>query len=381
MKKVAIISYNLYSNHMNYGAALHSYAFQQYLKMQGVDSVIVDYYPKSLEHYNIKFPILNNISFWHPRGFLKDVINWGLGFRCNLQKYKKFKIFFNKNLKCTKKKYTYSELLSGIAIPEIEDSILVCESDVIWKLYEENGFDEVFFLNFPGAEGKRKVSYAPSLGSRLFNDKEQVRLKQLLSGFYAISTREEQGAQYLSKVIGKPVEWMLDPTLLLDASFYTKLAKKPLETNYVLLYNCMMDDAAMVHEAELYAKAKGLMLVEISNFYINKLKYNHKVVCNAGIEEWLGYFKYADSIICNAFHGFCFSVIFRKNVFLFLRDNSDYRMKNITDALGVSDRLIHFENKTIPSEITEIDYDLLYKKLHILKLKSYNYIKTNIISL
>ena len=37
--KVGIISINKYSKHLNFGAALHSYAFQQYLDKQGIDNV------------------------------------------------------------------------------------------------------------------------------------------------------------------------------------------------------------------------------------------------------------------------------------------------------------------------------------------------------
>ena len=57
-KLVGIVSYNIYSQHMNYGAALHSYAFQQYLLNNGVESVIIAYKPKELNNYNLKYPIL-----------------------------------------------------------------------------------------------------------------------------------------------------------------------------------------------------------------------------------------------------------------------------------------------------------------------------------
>lgn len=33
----------MHSRHMNYGAALHSYAFQEYLFKKGCDSTIIDY--------------------------------------------------------------------------------------------------------------------------------------------------------------------------------------------------------------------------------------------------------------------------------------------------------------------------------------------------
>ena len=59
---IAIISYNINSKHLNYGAALHSYAFQKYLEKMGCKSVIVNYTPLKIEHYHIKYPILNRPS-------------------------------------------------------------------------------------------------------------------------------------------------------------------------------------------------------------------------------------------------------------------------------------------------------------------------------
>ena len=57
--KVGIISINKYSKHLNFGAALHSYAFQQYLDKQGIDNVIIDYLPRFMKTYNMKYPFLS----------------------------------------------------------------------------------------------------------------------------------------------------------------------------------------------------------------------------------------------------------------------------------------------------------------------------------
>lgn len=46
-------------NTLNFGAALHSYAFQQYLDKQGIDNVIIDYLPRFMKTYNMKYPFLS----------------------------------------------------------------------------------------------------------------------------------------------------------------------------------------------------------------------------------------------------------------------------------------------------------------------------------
>lgn len=377
---IGIISYNIHSNHMNYGAALHSYAFQQYLKKIGAESIVIDYYPKNMESYNIKYPFLNNKRFWHVRSFVRFQLDWGLGLIANLVKYRKFGEFFDKYLNKTDKTYTYRELMSVDNIEGIPFDTFVCESDVIWKLYGKGDFDDVFFLNIPSASGKRKVAYSPSLGSRKFDKEEELRFKSLTNDFTAISTRESQGAQYVSELLGRKVPWVLDPTFLLTDEDYSKIAVKPKDSHYLLIYNCMVNDIQMVLEAKRLGKKLGLNVIEISNFFSNKIRFDHKVKTNVGIEEFLGYFKYADFIVCNAFHGCCFANIFMKQFYLFQRDESDFRMKNITDALGEEHCFISCKSKTIPDNNENIDYKKVYKQLTMLKQNSIQFINEQICS-
>lgn len=377
---VALISYNIHSDHMNYGAALHSFAFQQYLYKYGIRSIIIDYYPKMLEGRNIKYPFLNFLRIWHIRTFVRHQLNWLRGFFSNIRKYKKFERFFELYTKKTKKCFSHVELMTATSIEGLPIDTFVCESDVIWKLYSKYDFNDVFFLNFPSAENKRKVAYSPSLGARTFDKEEERMFVKLISDFAGISTRERQGANYIKELTGRNVDWVLDPTLLLNDDDYDKIATAPKEHGYILLYNCMVNDHVMIREAESFAKKRGKRLIEISNWSINKMKYNHTVKTDVGIEEFLGYMKYADFVICNAFHGFCFSVIYRRPVFLFQRDSSDYRMKNITDALGLSDRMIPYYDKHIPVDIKDIDYDAVYKLLENHRNRSYNFINKYIIT-
>lgn len=377
---VGIISYGTYSDHMNYGACLHAYAFQKVLKDLGQDSVIIDYKSKSLSHHSLKFPILNYRNIFDFKRFAFRFINYTIGFFANIRKYKKFSSFIQTYDVTTAKQYTYNELRNCTDIEGLSIPTYVCESDVIWKLWTQNSdFDECFFLEFPNAYGKRKVAYSPSLSAEPFNETNEDKFRHLIKDFTAISVREKQGAEYLTKLLKRNVDWVLDPTLLLNEIDYLPLIKRPTQQKYVLLYTCMKDDQDMVLEAEKFAQKKGLPLIEISNFSINKVLNHHQVIDDCGIEEWLGYFKNADYIICNAFHGFCFSVIFKKDFYLFLRASNDYRMQSITEALSLENRLI--TSLRIITEQPPIDYELVTNRLNTLKKKSMDFIIKNIITL
>lgn len=365
---------------MNYGAALHSYAFQQYLKKKGVNSIIIDYIPKNMKGYNIKYPILNIGNFLQLRRFVSNIIGWSLGFFENIKKYNNFSCFFDEYTTKTKYKYTWKQLMSINDIENIRFDIFVSESDVIWKLYSDGDFDEVFFLYTPWAKGKKKVAYSPSLASRPFKAAEEKKFKEFISDFSAISCREYEGSVYLSEILNKHIPFVLDPTLLLNEQHYNDIAIIPREKKYLLCYNCMTNDKTMLKESQSLANKLGLELIEISNFNINKLLFKHKVLTNIGIREWLGYFANADFIVCNAFHGCCFAIIFKKEFFLFLRDNSDYRMQSLTRSLMLSERLIDINLKEIPKEFCSIDYKKVYDELKKLREKSENFIENNIIN-
>ena len=54
MPNVAVVSYITHSRHLNYGATLHGWAFQQVLKRMGCESVVIDYLPRSLKNHRFK---------------------------------------------------------------------------------------------------------------------------------------------------------------------------------------------------------------------------------------------------------------------------------------------------------------------------------------
>ena len=73
----------------------------------------------------------------------------------------------------------------------------------------------VFLLDIPSAKNKIIFAYSPSLGSKGIPEDQIEYFRQATKDFYAISTREEQGAKYCSVLLNWDVDWALDPTLLL----------------------------------------------------------------------------------------------------------------------------------------------------------------------
>ncbi len=379
-KLVGVVSYNIHSIHLNYGAVLHTYAFQQYLKKNGVDSVILNYKPTGhLEHYSLMFPIFN-YKGGGRRKLYEHLRSWGFGFWANVRKYIKFQRFFRKHYVKTKRQYTFEQLMKMDELEDLNVAVWVCESDVIWKLYKKKSFDDIFFLNAPFMQNCRKVAYAPSMGARKLSDEEAARFRSLTAPFNAISLREKESADYVSSLLGRDVSFVLDPVFLLGIDDYDKILLPPKERHYLLVYACIKDDKKMISEARKLADRLGLQVIEISTFDYHRFKFGHIVRSDASVEEFLGYFKYADFVVSNSFHGICFSIIFQKQFFVFQRDKTDYRMQSLIREMDCNDRLVLCDDKHIPENFSDIDFCRVEAKRVKLLRESTIYIQNNIIN-
>ena len=84
----------------------------------------------------------------------------------------------------------------------------ICGSDQIWS---PTCYDENYFLSFV-KEDYKKIAYAPSLGLPVIeNNFIKENMKNLISKFHHLSTREEQGANIIKNLTGKKAKVVLDP--------------------------------------------------------------------------------------------------------------------------------------------------------------------------
>ncbi|MBQ8427755.1 MAG: polysaccharide pyruvyl transferase family protein [Clostridia bacterium] len=122
--------------------------------------------------------------------------------------------------------YTYWQLQTT----PLKYDVYVCGSDQIWNptFYGKN--NPAYFLQF--TQDKRRISYAPSIGLSEMPKEYQAEFKEYVSTFYALSTREEKGAEIVKKVGGRDCATVLDPTLLQGSEFWKDKTKKPKNFSY-----------------------------------------------------------------------------------------------------------------------------------------------------
>jgi hypothetical protein len=364
---------------MNYGAALHSFAFQKYLDKQGIDNVIIDYLPRHIGDYRLDFPIITAIKRHRT---LKHIIACFIRSISAKIKYNKFMLFFKKNYRMVDyfgKAFTEKYFEENKIIDLFEFNKIVCESDVIWSPKTNKGFDRAFFCDYDFCKPMTKIAYAPSISNTYLSCDEEREFKLLLENFDYISTREKETAEYIQRFTDKKVHHVLDPVLLLDEEDYLPVIRMNKKRDYLLAYNCMKDDQTMMKRAREFAQMMHWHLIEISDFVWNKVF--NKVYSSAGIEEFLGYFFNASFVITNGFHGMCFSIIFKKNFYVFERDGIDLKLRSLIHLLNLDKCFIEGEKKKKKLANNIIDYESVYERLNDEREKSVKFINEFIINI
>lgn len=365
--KIGTISLNVNAPDFNYGAVLHSWAFQKFLqKLDYVESTeIIDYTTVSLEGQNLSHSLVKDVLGLHPRAFLYHLKDK----KAYTVRYKKFKEFEKSNMIISEKSYTQSSLNSA----ELDYDCVICESDVIWSQQFFGGkFDKSFFLALDSMKKMKKIAYSPSMGEADLTSEHKKYLKSFLKHIDYISCRESYDIPILKELTDKEVVHVLDPVLLLEEKDYASItADRIIEEKYICLYLPVDDNSELRKQAKDYAERNNLKILEISTKL--EIYENESGICSGtmGIQEFLSAIKYADVIFTNSFHAICFAVIFNVEFYAFTRKYPG-KVKDICKTLGLLERYLE---KDSFNELKRIDYDIVNNKWKELKEKSINWLE------
>ena len=369
--KIGIISINMYSKGLNFACPLHNYAFQQFLLKNGIDSTVISYKPIYFNNFDLRHPYdyyekmcadfaargrsITEPEEWERITHLREA--WKDLYEERERRYDKFQNFIEANYIKTEECYD-SDLL------EIKDpgfDCYICCTDVLWKQEPNIGFDRGFFLASKAMENKWKISYAASRGvyhSR--TEEDEKTFLHYVEDIDAVSVREESLKDYLEENIDNEVTMVIDPVLLHEKEFYDKILVKPEEEHYLFLYYVMEKAKDTIGQAVQYAKAHDLKIVEITDRPLKDGRLSEYEGIeriyryDMGIEEWLGYIRYADCVFTNSFHACCFSILFEKQFYAGYRHG--YTVTHVLEMFGLSERRINAESDILSVPLPDIDY-------------------------
>lgn len=275
------------------------------------------------------------------------------------QKRDSFREFHRTRFDYTSRYSTQEELLNNPPALDVHMS----GSDQVFN--PRNQYRDVFYLRFPKGTS-RKVAYAPSFGVSHFSDDDKAYIKEALSDFDSLSCRESNGAEFMTRLMGKNIPHVLDPVFLTPAEEWRKIATKPkFKQEYVFVY-CLKDLKGLVSFAK--ANYPGRTIVVLSPNHLRPVG-GCEHIFYPGPSEFVGLIEQACYVVTDSFHGTAFSIIFQKNFHVLVsRPEVSSRIVSLVKMMGLEECIVKREDIVQERPSTEkVDISYLQQQISFSK--------------
>ncbi len=224
------------------------------------------------------------------------------------------------------------------------------------------------------------ITYAASCGHTTYDQIRKYHLeekvKEGLECLKNISVRDKNTYHFVEKILNnddKIVE-NLDPVFIYDFRKYMPKIQIN-ETKYIIIYSydyrlCKENEVKYIKE---FASKNGLKTIGLGLY---------QPWCDKNINvtpfELLEYFKHADYVITDTFHGAVFSIKYNKKFVGISRSSNANKFNDLLSRFGLEERNIK-EMDTLKKIIKEdIDYQPINEYIKVETNKSKQYIKTEL---
>ena len=357
----------------NYGAVLQTYALAKKVEDLGIETEVYKYNDDKRFTYGCSFTKKIIHTVWQ---YAKDALSlW--------QRKIGFSKFRKNNIPFTKERYHDNTQLRKA--PQNYD-VYISGSDQIWNP-DMFLYDTSYFFDFL-PDGCRRISYASSFGKGSFNGNYKEKCGDLLSKYDSISVREESGVSIVKELCGKEAECVLDPTMLLTREEWNVIADKAKNKaksfKGILCYIMPGDTkvvSAIVKTAKDLSEKKGLPIMYLGIKEYDVFKYGIK---NSDIfaspMDFVAYFKNAEYVVTNSFHGTAFSLIYGKKFYIPINDSLPKekalheRITSIVKQMDAENALLYISN----TETKEIEVKKIQKNLSAQRERSIKFLKDSL---
>lgn len=364
MSKVGILSMQRIKN---YGSFLQAYALKKMIESFGHDVVFVD--------YHVDEPLIKDDN-------KSNVISKGINTLLTDGKLlHKIQYIFHKKQFGNK----YFKLLGLSKEPNYNPKLdtLVIGSDEVFNCIQKNksvGYSlELFGKN---NNANKLISYAASFGNttldKIIKFDKKDELSDLLNKFDAISVRDNNSGDIINKITSIEPVYNLDPVLVFD--YMNKCSEIPeinVKEKYMILYaysgRIKKEEAMVIRN---YCKKNNVKIYSIGGVqpYADKF-----IDCSPF--EVLAYFKNAEFIITDTFHGTIFSIINNKKFATLVRKSvgneygNEEKIIDLLNRLKLNDRVSYNIDEIIRILDEGLDYSDTNLIIKAERENSYNYLK------
>lgn len=288
----------------------------------------------------------------------------------------KLQKFVDDNIKLSINQYDESNISEANAVYDG----FVCGSDQIWNP-ELTELNSMYWLGFAN-ENKKKIAYAPSIGVNNLTTNQRHTIKENLSTFCAISCREKDGTDLLNTVVNGRCLNVLDPTLVVEKSFWDSLSEGNTTQQKYLFAYILRGNKEQRQFIELFAKDRNLKIVTVpflESDFIEwyDLKFGDIKRWDCGPDEFIGLIRNAEYVITDSYHGTVFSCIYHVpffNLEKFGKAQSS-RIQSLEKILEIEGRVVNSYEDISRIDTQKIDWNLVDANIEKEKQKSWHYLE------
>lgn len=382
MKKVGIIT--LYYNNNNYGGVAQGYALRKYFEKIGYESEMITYKSTSKNLGLVNKEKSIKIISKKVRNKIKRYVNQ-IREKKYINMYKNELEERKRKLEKFRNDMPHSKVYDSSSINEIENNYdyFVTGSDQCWN---PGVIDNGYVFSFLKGKNKKIFSYASSVAVSKVSDKYKNFMKKELEKYNTISIRELDSQEILENITNRKIDWVIDPTLLLDYDDWNRItSERILKEKYAFAY-ILGDDQKERNIVKEIAKKKNLKLVTLPyikdgnkfEFKIQDLNFGDEQMINISFEDFLSLIKYSELVITDSFHAICFSYIFKREFYAIEKKSvisTSSRIKSMLSLMKCENRLIDDGNQI---DERKINYDIVTENVSKLINKSKKFIDNSL---
>ena len=252
--------------------------------------------------------------------------------------------------------------------------VAVIGSDEVFNCCQVSswGYTSQLYGNVP--EAKKVISYAGSFGHTTHEqlvefglDREICETMQTMA---AISVRDRNSYEIVETITGSKPEIHLDPVLIYgyEEEIVARNISYPLKYMVVYSYQGRINDKKEIKEIVSFAKSKGLRLISVFCRY----DWCDEAVIPDTPFDVLAWFKGAEYIVTDTFHGTIFSVVTHRPFCTLIRDSNHQKLDFLLSMLSLCDRGCSDIGATLAKSI---DYDSVEEILRRERARAWEYLK------
>lgn len=261
-------------------------------------------------------------------------------------------------------------------------SAVLVGSDQLWL--PANIAADYYTLSFV-PESINTISYATSFGQAQLPRSSERAAMRFLPGIKHISVREKTGQKIVSRLTGRRVPIVADPTLLFDGEEWKSVQQEEplIKGDYIFCYflgnNPKHRDFAVRLADE--TRCKIAAIPHVDEYVSSDETYADETPWSVGPDAFLNLIRHAQWVLTDSYHCTAFSMQYEKKFFTFrryhrkTRQSTNSRLDTLLEQCGVSERLLTGEEEISACRDIMIDYEDVRSRISRLRKYSWNFLK------